>query len=62
MTYNVNLVTQINGKIISKPVYKNMSDADAIKVCERMNRLNVLAAKNIGKAFNFLFLAVKNGK
>lgn len=62
MTYNVNLVTQINGEIISKPVYKNMSDVDAIKVCERMNRLNVLAAKVTGKAFNYIFTAVKNGK
>ena len=60
-TYNVHLVTRINGEVVSKPVYPNMSGEDAIKVCERMNRLNMLAAKMAGKAFNYVFTAIKNG-
>ena len=62
MSFDVTLTTMKNGQVITKPLFRNMPEADAVKVAERMNRLNTLAAKNIGKAFNFLFLAVKNGK
>jgi hypothetical protein len=37
-----------------------MPEADAKKVALRMNRLNILAAKQLGKSFNLVFSAVKN--
>lgn len=60
--FNVNLTTMQGGNTITKPLFRNMPEADAIKVAERMNRLNVLAAKTTAKAFNYVFLAVKNGE
>lgn len=59
--FNVNLMTKVNGNIVSKPVFTNMSEADAIKVSQRMNRLNILAAKVTGKVFVYVFKVVKNG-
>lgn len=60
--FNVNLLTKINGQTVSKPVFFNMPEADAKKVAQRMNRLNILAAKMTGKVFNYVFQAVNNGK
>lgn len=59
--FNVNLMTKVNGNTVSKPVFTNMSEADAIKVSQRMNRLNILAAKVTGKVFVYVFKVVKNG-
>ena len=59
--FNVNLMTKVNGNTVSKPVFTNMSEADAIKVAQRMNRLNILAAKVTGKVFVYVFKVVKNG-
>lgn len=62
MTYDVCLVTKIDGNIKRKVVYPNMSENDAVKVAERMNRLNTLAARMTGKLFVYVFDVIKNGK
>lgn len=60
--FNVNLTTIQNGRTITKSLFRNMPEADAVKVAERMNRLNALAGKTMAKAFNYIFSAVKNGE
>jgi len=61
MSYDVCLMAKVNGNIKQKVVYANMPEEDAIKVAERMNRLNTLAARLTGKVFVYVFGIVKNG-
>lgn len=49
-------VTLINDKKRKADVYTNLSEADAKKIAERMNRLNELIAKNTGTIIKNFFV------
>lgn len=57
--YNVILVNKKDGDIKSHTVYTNMPMEDAIKVADRMNRLNTLIARKMGVFMNNLFVVTK---
>lgn len=60
-TFNVMMLTKnASGEVVKKVAFANMPQADALKVCERMNRLNILAAKQLGKAVKIVFGTSKN--
>lgn len=52
------MATKLNGVVAKKAVYTNMPMADAIKVANRMNRLNILLAKKLGDSVKrFVYFA-----
>lgn len=60
--YNIILVNKTqNGDLVQKVAFYNMSQYDASKAVETLNRLNNEAAKMLGKSFNLIFKAIKNG-
>jgi hypothetical protein len=60
--YNIVLVNKTQkGDLVQKIAFHNMSQYDASKAVETLNRINCEAAKMLGKTFNLVFKAVKNG-
>ncbi len=60
--FDIALMTKTDsGEILKKTAFVNLTQYDAEKIAHRLNRLNILAAKQTGKVFKYVFTVVKNG-